>query len=253
MTDIVKVDSKVIDEFLFSTGTKLTEQQKSLFKQLAILHNLNPFKREIYAIPYGQEMKIVTGYEVYLKRAEETKDLNGWEFRIEPEDDDLKGILTIYRKSWEKPFIHEVYMSEYNSGKSLWATKPKTMLKKVAVAQGFRLAFPVEFDGMLYTSDELTDSVGHVTEVKEYTTISGKQAGLVYALIKSVGLIERRPAILQQFFQVDDEHDITPELFRDFIKKIEEKIGRELGKEKLNEDELILVTDLLLNGVGNDL
>jgi hypothetical protein len=46
-------------------------------------------------------------------------------------------------------------MSEYNTGKSLWASKPITMLKKVAMAQAFRLAFPDELGGMPYTSDEL--------------------------------------------------------------------------------------------------
>src|SRR5574344_2599467 len=58
-------------------------------------------------------------------------------------------------KDWEHPFKHEVYMSEYNTGKSLWASKPITMLKKVAMAQAFRLAFPDELGGMPYTSDEL--------------------------------------------------------------------------------------------------
>ena len=37
----------------------------------------------------------------------------------------------------------------------MWGSKPRTMIKKVAIAQGFRLAFPVELGGIPYTADEL--------------------------------------------------------------------------------------------------
>ena len=41
----------------------------------------------------------------------------------------------------------------------MWASKPYTMIKKVAIAQGFRLAFPDEIGGMPYTADELPDEM----------------------------------------------------------------------------------------------
>ena len=122
---------------------------------------LNPVKREVYAVVYNdyksgeKKMNIITGYEVYLKRAERTGKLNGWECHTDGQGQQMKAVVTIDRKDWEHPFKHEVYMSEYNTGKSLWASKPITMLKKVAMAQAFRLAFPDELGGMPYTSDEL--------------------------------------------------------------------------------------------------
>jgi phage recombination protein Bet len=243
MNEIALVDSKVIDEYLFSTGTKLTTQQQNLFKQLAILHNLNPFKNEIYAIPYGQEMKIVTGYEVYLKRAEETKDLNGWEFKIEAEGDDYKGVLTIYRKSWEKPFIHEVYMSEYNSGKSLWASKPKTMLKKVAVAQGFRLAFPLEFAGMLYTSDELSENVGHVEVVED--KITENQSRFLYGLLKKADVPMDKVLAL---FDAKTTYEVKPAQFRAFMGEVETVIGREA--KNITENEYVLIANMIMTKLG---
>ncbi len=110
-------------------------------------------------------MQTVTGYEVYLKRADRSgkyKGLKSWtEGSIT--DGNLKGCVEIYREGWEKPLYLEVDYSEYVQRKKdgtvnrFWSTKPKTMIKKVAESQGFRKAFPDEFDGMPYTSDEVID------------------------------------------------------------------------------------------------
>ena len=55
----------------------------------------------------------------------------------------------------------EVYFDEYDTGRNLWVTKPRTMIEKVAIAQGFRRCFPEEMGGMPYTKDEM----GVVTKV----------------------------------------------------------------------------------------
>lgn len=154
-------------EFLNIAGvaSKLTEKERLNFVEIAQAYQLNPFKREIYCNSYGvgenRQTSIITGYEVYIKRAERTGKLNGWEVKIEGQMPDLKAIITIYRKDWEKPFTHEVYFEEVCQKKreghlnSIWAKMPRFMTKKVAIAQGFRLCFSDELGGMPYTADEL--------------------------------------------------------------------------------------------------
>ena len=148
-------------KYLGLLGQELTQSQAQSFIELCTALQLNPFKREVYAVTYQdyktgvQNVSIITGYEVYLKRAERTGKLNGVKVRFQPEGRDMKCIVEIYRKDWEMPFVHEVYMSEYNTHKALWATKPKTMLRKVAMSQAYRMAFPDELGGMPYTQDEL--------------------------------------------------------------------------------------------------
>lgn len=154
-------------EFLNIAGvaSKLTEKERLNFVEIAQAYQLNPFKREIYCNSYGEgqnrQTSIITGYEVYIKRAERTGKLNGWEVKIEGKMPDLKAIITIYRKDWEKPFTHEVYFEEVCQKKrdghlnSIWAKMPRFMTKKVAIAQGFRLCFSDELGGMPYTADEL--------------------------------------------------------------------------------------------------
>jgi len=157
---IACVDNKVIEDFIFSTGTILNPQQKKLFMALATHNQLDPFKREIHAIPYKDKegkvsLSVVTGYEVYLKRAERSGKLDGWKVWTEGQGDALKAIVEIRRKDWTEPLKHEVMFKEYNLGRSLWISKPVTMIKKVAIAQGFRLAFPEELGGIPYTADEI--------------------------------------------------------------------------------------------------
>ena len=170
-TDIIQpVDMKMITEFLDTTGLtkQLLPKEKATFVNMAQLFGLNPFKREIYCTVYGtgdyRTCAIVTGYEVYLKRAERTGKMDGWECAITGKGDDMAATVTIYRKDWGHPFKHTVYYRECvqinkKTGKpnSVWGKMPSFMTKKVAIAQAFRLCFPDEFGGMPYTNDEIVN------------------------------------------------------------------------------------------------
>ena len=150
-------------------ATKLSEKERMNFIEIAQAYCLNPFKREIYCVSYGygdsKTTSIITGYEVYIKRAERTGKLDGWDLTIEGKLPDLKAIVTIYRNDWSRPFKHEVYFEEVVQRKkdgsinAMWAKMPKFMLRKVAIAQGFRLCFPDELGGMPYTADEISEGL----------------------------------------------------------------------------------------------
>jgi len=152
---VAAVPDSVIEEYLQSFGNKLSAKHRNQFIQIARAFNLNPFIREIYGIPYGDNFNIIVGYEVYLKRAENSGLLAGWRAWTDGSGADLKGCVEITRKDWTAPFYHEVYFEEYDQKNTMWKTKSRTMIKKVAIAQGFRMAFPVELGGIPYTADEL--------------------------------------------------------------------------------------------------
>jgi hypothetical protein len=123
--------------------------------ETAKAYNLNPFKREVHFTAYNGELKIIVGYEVYLKRAEATHKLDGWKVDIQGQGFDMKAVVTIYRKDWQYPFIHEAYKGEVAQNTPIWTKMPRFMLKKVAIGQAFRLAFPEEMGGMPYMEEEL--------------------------------------------------------------------------------------------------
>lgn len=160
---LVTLPEQKLAEFLdiAGVGRELPQEKRRQFIEIAQAYCLNPFKREIYCVSYAGNTSIITGYEVYIKRAERTGLLNGWGVEIKGSGEDMSAVITINRKDWTQPFKHEVYFSEAanrtKDGRlnSTWAKMPKFMLKKVAIAQGFRLCFSDELGGMPYTQDEI--------------------------------------------------------------------------------------------------
>ncbi|MBC6720343.1 phage recombination protein Bet [Treponema sp. Marseille-Q4130] len=167
---ITPVDEKTIMEYLDTTGlTKsLLSKEKAMFVNMARLYGLNPFKREIYCTVYGEgqyrQCSIVTGYEVYLKRAERIGKLDGWQAQITGnlQDGTLAATVTIWRKDWTHPFTHTAFYTECvqtskktGEPNAIWRKMPSFMTRKVAIAQAFRLCFSDEFGGMPYTNDEM--------------------------------------------------------------------------------------------------
>jgi len=184
---------------------KIGESQTKLCLQTALAWGLNPLKREIHFIPYWNsgagkyEVKIVVGYEVYLKKAERSGKLNGWKVDIQGSGDDMKAIVTIYRKDWEYPFVHEVYFNEVKQTKKTergeelsptWAKMPKFMLKKVAIAQAFRLAFPEEIGGLPYIPEEISEieESTPLPSIKEFK--EAKQEEITQKEVKESGTME---------------------------------------------------------------
>ncbi len=134
---------------------RLSSTQKDLCIKTSLAFNLNPLKREVHFVPFNNDIKIVVGYEVYLKRAEKSGKLNGWRVDIDGAGSNMKAVVTINRKDWEKPFVHEVFLVEARQSTPLWLKMPRFMLKKVAIAQAFRLAFPEELGGLPYMPEEV--------------------------------------------------------------------------------------------------
>lgn len=170
-------------EYLQSMGNKLPAKQQTQFLEMSQAFGLNPFKREIYAVGYGENWNIITGYEVYLKRAERIGKLDGWEATVEGSGENMTATVTIWRKDWKMPFKHTVLFSEVcqktKDGKlnSVWSKMPSFMCRKVAIAQAFRLCFPDEFGGMPYTADEMPseDDMKNITPKSELVKEASKR------------------------------------------------------------------------------
>jgi phage recombination protein Bet len=174
-----QITTKLLSDYFATLTDKLTDVQRNQFAAVAQAFGLNPFKREIYATTYrnkdGQTvMSIVTGYEVYLKRAEMNPNYNGFETNFQVVNGEMGCTCKVYRKDRTMPVTSTVWMSEYSTGRSLWASKPRMMLEKVAIATAFRRAFPCDFGGMPYTTDELPEHMTGADKLEQqgFTEVS---------------------------------------------------------------------------------
>lgn len=198
---LAQVDEKTLRDYLFWLKDPINEKQQNMFMQIAKANNLNPFKREIYAVWYGDNFSIITGYQVYIDKANASWLLDGWEIETIKNDDwKVAGArVIIYRKDWQRPFKWEASVEEFakqfrdkQTGQKKmmknWAEMPEFMIKKVVIGQGFRLCFPSELWGLPYLAEEITSNnekdvidwqVVDVEETKEDPTPTQTQDPIV--------------------------------------------------------------------------
>ena len=159
--DEITLSPSIVKQYLVSgDASKVSDQEVMMFMALCKFQKLNPFLKEAYIIKYGTApATIVTGKEAFLKRAVRNPKYRGHEVGIS--DDGKKAWAQVYVEGYKVPIKVEVDFDEYKGKKrdgsitEMWSTKGRTMLKKVALVQALREAFPVDFGGM-YSEDELS-------------------------------------------------------------------------------------------------
>jgi phage recombination protein Bet len=155
------------------------EQEIMHFLAVAKYHRLNPWLREAYLIKYAQNQaaQIVVGKDFYNRRAQEFPTYKGHAAGIILQVNSSDGKIVIERRTgafhtdgetllggWAKihrsdlvePIEIEVQLREYDKQQANWKSMPSTMIRKVALSQAWREAFPKEFEG-LYDEAEVAD------------------------------------------------------------------------------------------------
>ena len=160
----------------FDPQNLLTEKQVGQALSLIKGRNLNPLANEVYIVAYknnktgGVEFSLIVSKEAFLKRAAQNPNYEGFEAGVVvidengiqterkgslilPTDKLVGGWARVYRKNFKVPV--EIYLSlaEYNKGKSTWNSMPATMIRKTALVNALREAFPEDL-GNMYTEDD---------------------------------------------------------------------------------------------------
>lgn len=167
-----------------------------IFLETCKQYHLNPFTKEAYLIHYDNKngdtaSTIVLGKTCYMKMAEAHPQYDGFEAGVivfAPEVGELihregsiiykgeelvGGWAKTYRKDRSRPFYEEVNFSEYDTKKSLWVTKPATMIRKVALVHTLREAFPATFGGLIDESEVPVEAEANFRELSAEEAASG--------------------------------------------------------------------------------
>lgn len=175
--ETVSLSMQDIKNYLVSGGGTITDSEAYMFLNLCKHQHLNPFLREAYLIKYGtRPAQMVVGKDTFIKRARHRPDFDGFKagvviqtsngeiveregsFRA-PGENLLGGWAKVFIKGLSTPYYVAVEWGEYvglKDGKpnSMWASKPTTMIRKVALSQALREAFPDDMGG-LYEPEEI--------------------------------------------------------------------------------------------------
>lgn len=173
--EIVKLSPETIRAYLVNGVGEVTNQEVMMFLSLCRFQHLNPFLKEAYLIKYGSSpATIVTGKDVFTKRAKRNPGYAGKQAGIFVKDTEtgeiieregtfyqpdaekiIGGWAKVYIKGYERPEYAAVSFDEYagrtKDGElnSQWSTRPATMIRKVALVQALREAFPEDYAGMV--------------------------------------------------------------------------------------------------------
>jgi phage recombination protein Bet len=142
-----------------TVAKKATPQELQLFLYRCKNLGLDPLKPGlIHFVKYDSSSTgaIVVGIDGFRSLAARTGKLKGINRGV-IRDSSGKCIgawAEVHRSDWELPAREEVSLSEYNTGRAMWAKMPETMIKKVAEAAALRMAFPDELGGV-YATEEM--------------------------------------------------------------------------------------------------
>jgi len=167
----VSLSYAIVRQFLTRGNGKVSDPEIVNFISLCKFNLLNPFLNDAYLVKYDDKTpaQMITSKEAFMKRGENNENYAGFQAGViimrnnqveEPEgsfmlptDQLLGGWCKVYRKDRQVPVVSRVSFAEFNKGQSTWKAMPATMIRKVAIANAFREAFP-NMAGM-YTADEV--------------------------------------------------------------------------------------------------
>ena len=177
--ELVKLSYSTVKKYLVSGGGNVSDQEVMMFLSLCRYQHLNPFLKEAHLIKYGSNdpATIVVGKDVFTKRANATPTYGGKQAGVivldkSGEIKEREGALVLPGETlvggWAKVFIKghdtpeyasvsfEEYVGRKKSGEinGQWSKKPATMIRKVAVVQALREAFP-EVSGAKLDTEEV--------------------------------------------------------------------------------------------------
>ena len=170
----------------FDPQNLLTEKQVGQALSLIKGRNLNPLANEVYIVAYKNkdgytEFSLIVSKEAFLKRAAKCKDYEGFEAGVVvvdkngvmherkgslvlPGDTLIGGWARVYRKSFKVPIEIFVSREEYDKKRSTWNTMPATMIRKTALVNALREAFPEDL-GNMYTEDDGGETFDRIKDV----------------------------------------------------------------------------------------
>lgn len=166
----VKLSGNTIKEYLVNGGGNVSDQEVVMFMNLCKFQKLNPFLKEAFLIKFGtQPAQIIVSKEAFMKRAEAHQHYDGLEAGVIVErgkelvdiegavmldGDILKGgWAKVYRKDRGRPVVSRISLKEFSKGQSTWNQMPLTMIRKTALVNALREAFPDNL-GAMYTEEE---------------------------------------------------------------------------------------------------
>ena len=178
----VALDASTVRKFILTGSGTATDADVAGFLALCQARGLNPLARDAYLVKYGDgPASTIVSKDFYVRTATQQPTFKGMRAGVvvvtrDGELVEREGALVggqterlvggwaeVHDSRWTVPMRAVVGRDEYDSGRSLWKSKPATMIRKVALVQALREAYPAQFAG-LYDAAEMDRAEIEITE-----------------------------------------------------------------------------------------
>lgn len=210
----VKLSLSTVRKYLVSGNGNVTDQEIVMFINLCKYQHLNPFLNEAYIVKFGNSpAQLITSKEAFIKRAEANEHYRGSKagvivvrnneivymngaFTLST-DELVGGWAEVKRDDRDDPIHIEISFEEFSKKQATWRDMPANMIRKTALVNALREAFP-DVLGSLYTEDDKspTASVQPNKNSEAPKVVEAKEAA---------------DDIMQQALEVDVEEANTPQ------------------------------------------
>jgi phage recombination protein Bet len=207
-----------------TTCKNLKDDDILLFIHTCNQYGLDPFMRQVYAVPRGNSVTIQTSIDGFRLLAERTgKYSPGRETLYNyNEKKELISATAYVKKMSSDGTWHEIgataFFSEFKANTSFWTKMPHVMLAKCAEAAALRRAFPAELSG-LYSDDEMQQAED---SNKKENNDQRKRAALGKVVALTLENEDQRKKILD-FFKVKDFSCLELPQLEYILERIEER------------------------------
>jgi len=179
----INLSGNTVKQYLVSGNGNVTDQEVVMFLNLCKFQQLNPFLNEAYLIKFGsQPAQIIVSKEAFMKRAEMNPHYRGVEAGIIvernnelkevegavklPSDKLIGAYANVYRDDRDKPVTVRISLEEFGKGQATWKQMPMNMIRKTAIVNALREAFPNNV-GAMYTEDDVQPQTEREAVVNE--------------------------------------------------------------------------------------
>jgi phage recombination protein Bet len=174
----VELTPRNVLAYIVSGNARPSDKEVMSFIAKCQARGLNPLAGDCYMVTYqdrmngGTNTSVITSKDYFVRTATQQANFDGMEAGIitwfdnqvnfrtgsfhMPQEQLVGGWARVHVKNWKVPVEAQVMLSEYDTGKKMWKSKPATMIRKVALVQALREAFPVAFGG-IYEREEMGD------------------------------------------------------------------------------------------------
>ena len=195
----ITLNPPIMARWILGGTDNVPESEYAKVIMMCAARKLNPLAGDVAIQPHWNkrkqcnELSVITTKDYFQRRAESNPKYDGKEYGVVVMSGDgsriirrdgcafypslgeklLSGWCRVHVKGHSVPEYAEAPFQEYDTGMSLWSTKPATMIVKVAKSQALREAFPNEFQGV-YEPEEMglnVDEQGEIVEQQDSVQI----------------------------------------------------------------------------------